>query len=321
MKTEKNILAAFILNFSFSMVELFGGIATGSVAIISDSVHDLGDSMSIGMSYFFEKKAGREADERYTYGYARYSVMGGLITMLMLLIGSAVVIWNSVGRLLEPREINYDGMLILAVAGVLINFAAAFFTRGEGSVNQRAVNLHMLEDVLGWAVVLVGAIVMRFTDLVIIDPLMSIGVAIFIIINAFKQLKGILEIVLEKAPREIDTGELGRHISEIEGVADVHHIHVCSLDGAAHCATMHIVTDSDMHEIKKKVKNKLTELGICHATLELERVGEECCERCCRISSAPSARRIHMHMHSHSHGHNHGHNHDHDRKRGRGHKH
>ena len=189
MKTEKNILIAFILNLGFSIFEFFGGIFTGSVAIVSDAVHDIGDAASIGTSYILEKKSKKQPDAEYTYGYARYSVMGSVITTLILLVGSAAVIWGAVGRMINPVEINYNGMIIFAIIGVIVNLGAAFVTREGDSLNQKAVNLHMLEDVLGWIVVLVGAIVMKFSDFVIIDPILSIGAAVFILINAIKNLK------------------------------------------------------------------------------------------------------------------------------------
>ena len=187
MKTEKNIFIAFILNLLFAALELFGGIFTGSVAIISDAVHDIGDAASIGIAYALEKKSKRQPDDNYTYGYGRFSVLGGLITTLILLLGSVAVCFNAVSRIINPTEINYDGMIIFALVGAVVNFTAAYFTREGDSINQRAVNLHMLEDVLGWAVVLVGSVVIKLTGLYIVDPIMSIGVAIFIFINAIKK--------------------------------------------------------------------------------------------------------------------------------------
>lgn len=176
MKTERNILTAFILNLAFSIFEFVGGIITGSVAIMSDAVHDIGDAASIGVSYFLEKKG------------EKYSIIGAFITTLTLLAGSIVTICNAIGRLMEPAKINYDGMIVFAVVGVCVNLCAAFVTREGDSLNQKAVNLHMLEDVLGWIAVLIGAIVMRFTDFALLDPIMSIGVSAFILINAIRNL-------------------------------------------------------------------------------------------------------------------------------------
>ena len=254
MKTEKNILLAFLLNLAFSIFEFIGGIFTGSVAIVSDAIHDVGDAASIGFAFFFEKKSKKQPNETYTYGYARYSVIGGIITTLILLFGSTMVMYNAVLRIINPTEINYNGMIIFALVGVCVNLCAAILTRKGDSLNQKAVNLHMLEDVLGWIVVLVGAIVMKFTDISIIDPLMCIGVAIFILINALKNLGGAIELFLEKTPRGVHIDEIKEHILEIDGVLDVHHVHVWSMDGYSHYATMHVVAKGNPYEIKEKVR-------------------------------------------------------------------
>ena len=299
MKTEKNILFAFILNFAFSVFEFFGGIFTGSVAILSDAVHDIGDAASIGVSFFLEKKSHKKPDEKYTYGYARYSVIGSVITTLILLFGSLAVVYNAIVRIFNPTEINYNGMIIFAVVGVCVNFGAAMLTREGDSLNQKAVNLHMLEDVLGWAVVLVGAVVMRFTDFYIIDPLMSIGVAIFILINAIRNLKEALELFLEKTPHGIDSHEIKEHVCQIDGVLDVHHIHLWSMDGQSNYATMHVVAKGDFHEIKEKVREELREHGIGHATLELEAEGEHCHEEHCHVDEHSHEGHHHHHHHHH----------------------
>lgn len=301
MKTERNILIAFVLNFLFAIFELFGGIFTGSVAILSDAVHDVGDAASIGVSYFLEKKSKKQPDAHYTYGYARYSVIGGVITTLILLVGSVLVVVGAIERIIEPTAINYGGMIVFALVGVCVNLCAAFFTREGGSLNQRAVNLHMLEDVLGWVVVLVGAIVMRFTDFALLDPIMSICVALFIFVNACRNLKDALNVFLEKAPEGVEIEEIKEHLSEIEGVADVHHMHIWSMDGEHNYATMHVVIVGDAHEIKEKVREELREHGIGHATLELEAVGEDCHEEHCHVEHSAHAGHHHHHHHHHHH--------------------
>ncbi len=299
MKTEKNILIAFVLNLAFSVFEFIGGIFTGSVAIISDALHDIGDAAGIGISYFLEKKSKKEPDEKYTYGYTRYSIVGAFVTTLILLLGSIVVVYNAINRIIHPTTINYEGMIVFAAVGVCVNFAAAFITREGDSLNQKAVNLHMLEDVFGWIVVLVGAVVMKFTDFGIIDPIMSICVAAFIFINAVRNLKEIFELFLEKTPCSIEIEEIKKHILEIEEVIGVHHIHIWSLDGQNNYATMHIVAKGDSHEVKEKVRAELKEHGICHATLELEAEGEHCHEEHCRVGEAVLSGHHHHHHHHH----------------------
>ena len=294
MKTEKNILIAFILNISFSIFELFGGFITGSVAIISDSIHDFGDAISIGISYFLEKKSKKKANKKYTYGYVRYSVLGGVITTTILLVGSLLVIYNAITRLFNPVDINYKGMIIFAIIGVILNFIAAYVTREGESINQKSVNLHMLEDVLGWIVVLVGAIIMNFTDIKILDPIMSIGVALFILIHSLKNLSKVLDLFLEKTPSNVDIDKLEKDLLKIKGVDDIHHIHVWSIDGYNNYATMHIVsTSKDMKRIKEEIREELEEYNICHSILETET--EPCNDIECNVEVH------HEHEHHHHH--------------------
>ena len=296
MKSERRILVAFLLNLVFSVFEFVGGVFTGSVAIVSDAVHDLGDAASIGVSWFLERKSKKQPDRTYTYGYARYSVIGSVITTLILLLGSVMVVFNAVSRILNPTQIDYNGMIVFAIVGVVVNFSAAFFTREGDSLNQKAVNLHMLEDVLGWLVVLIGAVVMRFTDFAIIDPVMSIGVAVFIFVNALGNLREAVDLFLEKTPRHISVEEITAHLLALDGVLGVHHIHIWSMDGRNNYATMHIVTNDDPHYIKETVREELREHGIGHTTLELEADGEHCHAESCHIDLD-----THHHHHHHHH--------------------
>ena len=285
MKTDKNILIAFLLNLSFSIFEFIGGIFTGSVAILSDSFHDICDALSIGISYFLEKKSKKEANYKYTYGYIRYSILGGIITTIILITGSIFVIVASVKRLFNPVSINYDGMIIFAIIGVIVNMLASYSTKGGHSLNQKSVNLHMIEDVLGWLVVLIGSILMKFTDITYIDSILSILVALFILFNALKNIKKIIDIFLEKTPKNIDIEELKKHILKIDGVYDIHHIHIRSIDGFNNFLTMHAVVDKYNHEIKGRIKEELKKHNISHSTIELELKDEICNDIKCEIKS------------------------------------
>ena len=295
MKTEKNILIAFVLNISFSIFELIGGIFTNSISIMSDAIHDFGDALSIGISLILEKISKKKPDEKYTYGYARYSVLGALITTIVLTVGSIFVILGGINRILNPVTINYNGMIIFAIFGVVINFLAAYFTKEGESINQKAVNLHMLEDVLGWVVVLIGSILMKFTNITLVDSIMSIGIAIFILINAFKNLKDILDLFLEKTPKDISIEEIKNHLLEMKEILDVHHIHIWSMDGVTNYSTMHIVTEeSNAKELKKKIRKEMNELGISHTTIEIEDKNDNCEEKECEV-------KINNEVHHHHH--------------------
>ena len=283
MEKKEHILLAFLLNLGFSLLELAGGLLTGSTAVLSDAVHDFGDAVSIGCAWLLERKSRKKPDATHTFGYVRYSVLGGLLTTLILVLGSVVVITNAVGRLFAPVSIHYDGMLVLAAIGLAVNLVAALVTRHGHSLNQRAVNLHMLEDVLGWAVVLVGAVIMRFADWPLLDPLLSMGVAVYILRHAWVHFRQILGILLEQTPEGAEPARLRQSLCALEGVEDVHHIHLWSLDGCHTCATMHVVATGESQDVKQAVRRALRLQDICHVTLELERPGECCHAQSCGI--------------------------------------
>ncbi len=281
MKTEKNIFIAFILNLIFSLIELIGGLFTGSIAILSDSVHDFGDSLSIGLSFILERKSKQKANYKYTYGYVKYSVMGSIITTLILIIGSIFVIIEAIKRIINPIALNYNGMILIALFGVIVNLIASYCTKDHHSLNEKSVNLHMLEDVLGWVVVLIGSILIKFTNITIIDALLSIMVALFILFSALNNFKEILNIFLEKTPNDINIKTLKKDLLNIKGVIDVHHIHVRSIDGINNYATMHIVVKKYDSKLKLIIKNKLKELNINHSTIEFEEEKENCDNKEC----------------------------------------
>ncbi len=272
IKTEKTILAAFVLNGMFSALEFLGGVMTGSVAIASDALHDAGDAASLGISWFLEKKSKRPPDDRYTLGYGRYSVLCGLITASVLLLGSLVVIGRSVARLWNPVPIHSNGMIGWAMVGILVNFLAAFLTHEGHSLNQKAVNLHLLEDVLGWIAVLVGGVVMHLTDWFFLDPILSIGVAVFIFISAWKQWKEAAQVLLNATPAHLDRAKIKERLECTEGVAAIHHFSLWSIDGRTHAAALHLAVKGDPEAVKEGVRALLQEYGIGIVTLETKKI-------------------------------------------------
>lgn len=285
MKTDKNILIAFILNLGFSVFEIIGGLLTGSIAIFSDAFHDLVDAFSIGLSYILERKSQKKPDSKYTYGYLRYSVFGAFLTTTFLAAGSIVVIISAISRLFNPVDINYNGMIIISIIGIIINFIAAYKTKEGDSLNQKSVNLHMLEDVLGWVVVFIGSILMKFTDIYYIDSIMSIAIACYILIHALKNLKSVLDLFLEKTPSNIDIIHLKEELLQIKNVKDIHHIHIWSIDGVNNYATLHaVITLATEEDTKKEIKDLLKKEGIAHSTIEIENSKEKCLETECSIN-------------------------------------
>lgn len=221
--------------------------------------------------------------------------MGSIITTLILLISSILVVINAVARIINPVSVNYNGMIILAIIGVIVNFLATYFTKDGESLNEKSVNLHMLEDVLGWLAVLIGAIIMRFTNLLLIDPILSIVVAVFIFINALKNMKEILDLFLEKTPKDIDVNELKTHLLKIKEAEDIHHIHIWSIDGNDVLATLHVVSNKSDKKLKEKIREELNKFGINHVTIELENPKDECNEKTCEVSKNKQIKHHHHH--------------------------
>ncbi len=283
-QTHKNILIAFILNLGFSIFELIGGFFTNSIAILSDSIHDFGDAITIGVSYFLEKKSLKKPNSTYTYGYLRYSVLGSILTTSILVGGSLFVIFNSFKRLIYPIAVNYNGMIIIAIFGFTINLIASYFTKDGHSLNQKAVNLHMLEDVLGWLVVLIGSFLMKFTSINIIDPILSLGVALFILYHCYRNIKEIGNIFLEKIPQDLDLNKLKEELLKIKGIKDIHHVHIWSLDGNNNFATLHAVVKKYDSAYKKQIKAILQDFNINHSTIELEDETENCLNKDCKLN-------------------------------------
>ncbi len=272
MKTDRNILIAFILNLSFSLLEIIGGFITNSISILSGAVHDLADAASIGTSYYLEKKSKHKPNYKYTYGYVRYSTLAAFITTIILLSGSLFVIYNAINRLFNPIDINYDGMIIIALIGILFNIIAVYKTKGGHSLNQEAVNLHLLQDALSWIIVLIGSILIKFTKINYIDSIMSLVISIYIIIHSLKHLKIILDLFLEKTPNNVNIRKIKKELLENKNIISIDHIHVWSLDGYNNYATLHaIINNDEVENMKEYIKDYLKKENISHSTIEIER--------------------------------------------------
>lgn len=278
----KNLKFAFFLNAGFTIFELIGGFYVNSVAIVSDAVHDLGDTLSLGTSWYLQKKSKQKRDNKFSFGYKRFSLLGALINSLVLLGGSVFVITEAVGRLIEPEHSDAKGMMVFAIIGVAVNGFAAYKLSKGTSMNEKVVSWHLLEDVLGWVAVLIVAIVLQFKDIHYLDPALSLLITSFILWNVFKRLKETLFIFLQGVPKEIDLSEIETKLNQIPNIASLHHMHVWSLEGTDHVFTTHIKLKNinrfqQLLEVKKQVKNVLQEYHFDHYTIETE-LDEETCD-------------------------------------------
>lgn len=281
-ETEGSLKTAFNLNLFFTIFEIFGGIFTNSFAIVADAIHDLGDTVAIGSALWLEKYSQKKRDKNFSYGYRRFSTLSSVIVSTVLIVGSVVIVFQAIPRLVNPEVVHAKGVLLLAIVGVLVNGLAAYkLSKGEHSLNKRAVMLHMLEDVLGWVAVLVGGIIMHFTDWYIIDPILSLGIAIFILYNAIKNMKQSLVILLQAIPDAVNLPNIKKHIESLDRVESCHDLHAWSLDGEKHVLTVHIViklslSPQDICDLKNKIRSYLTNENVYHATIEIENQEEKC---------------------------------------------
>lgn len=277
----KNIALAFYLNLLFCVIELVGGLLTNSVAILSDALHDLGDSVSLGMAWYFQKLSKKKPDGKYTYGYKRFSILSALLNSAILLSGSAIVLYECVIRLSHPVHSDAKGMLLLAVMGVLVNGFAALRLQKGGSLNERVVSLHLLEDVLGWAAVLIASIVMIFTDLTILDPILSIGISLFILYNVYHNLKRAFRVILQGKPDDVDVSGVRDSLLALKPVITLHDLHIWTMDSEYLVLTVHLVlpdatTENERQTLRAAAHELLKSKGIQHATIEMESVSENC---------------------------------------------
>jgi cobalt-zinc-cadmium efflux system protein len=285
---NSGIGTAFFLNLAFSIIEVVGGYFTNSVAILSDALHDFGDSFSLALAWYFQKISTKQRDSLYSYGYRRFSLLGALINSVVLLIGSIFVISESVNRLVAPESANAEGMLVLAIFGILINGAAMLKLKKGHSLNERTVSLHLMEDVLGWAAVLVASVVMLFVEIPILDPILSLGIACYILFNIYRNLRETLRVILQGVPENIDAEAIEQALLQVEGVESLHDLHLWTMDGEFNISSVHLVVgtnqcNSVITNIKRQVKQIMKQFDIQHTTVEIERNEENCeySENCC----------------------------------------
>lgn len=274
-----NLKVAFFLNLLFTVIEIVGGLFTNSLAILSDALHDLGDSLSLGLAWYFQHLSRKGRDMKFSYGYKRFSLLGAIINSIVLIVGSVFILKEAIPRLIDPQSSNAQGMVLLAIFGVIINGAAVLRLKKGSSHNEKVVSLHLLEDVLGWVAVLIGSVIMMFTDWYIIDPILSVGIAAFILFNVYNGLKSSLKIILQAIPENIEMEEISKVIEQINGVASIHDLHVWSLDGEKNVLTVHVVLENDFsqqHVIKNEISAAMEQFDINHCTIETELEGEDC---------------------------------------------
>jgi cobalt-zinc-cadmium efflux system protein len=276
-----DIRLAFFLNLGFAVVEIIGGLLTNSLAILSDALHDLGDSTSLGLSWFLDNYSKRGQDQRFSYGYRRFSLLGALFNTLILIGGSIVIVSEAIPRLMSPEPAHAPGMLLFALGGIAVNGLAFLRLKRNRSLNAQVAAWHLIEDVLGWVAVLVVSLVLLFTDLYLLDPLLSLVIALYVTWNVFRNLRRTASLFLQAVPENMNVDEIEERLKRMEAVKSVHHTHIWSLDGEHHVLTTHVVVDpcttrDQILQLKREINSFTDQMDITHTTLEIEYEDEDC---------------------------------------------
>lgn len=282
MKSSRNMTIAFLLNFSFAIIEFIFGLLFHSSAVLADAIHDTGDALAIGLSTLFEKISNRKEDPNYTLGYKRYSLLGALLTSVILLIGSTLVIVENVPKLFAPEKVNYDGMLVLGIVAIAVNTAASRVVSHGHSHNESILSLHFLEDILGWLAVILVSLILRFTDWYFLDPLLSLVIAGFILSKALPKFGENIQIFLDHVPSDVDLSQLYQEIAALENVRAITQLNVWTTDGLEKYAMLHICLENPnlLAETQAVLRQKLLAYGIAKVTIQTDESLQEHQEYC-----------------------------------------
>ena len=275
------VRVAFFLNLGFTILEVVGGLWTNSLAILSDALHDLGDSVSIGVAWYLERLSAKGKNRRFSYGYRRLSLLASLITATVLLSGALFVLTEAIPRLIRPQHSNAQGMLLFSIVGIVVNGVAAFRLRGGKTMNARMIAWHLVEDVLGWVAVLVVSLMLLLRDIHILDPILSILIMVYVLYNVARNLRETVALFLQAVPGSLDIDAIEQRLRAIPEVRSMHHTHIWSLDGQHHVLTTHVVvaeaTPKDrILRVKRAFKDIAEGIGLEHTTLEVEYEDEDC---------------------------------------------
>ena len=272
MKAKYTVWIAFFLNLSYAIVEFIAGGIFGSSAVLADSVHDLGDAIAIGISALLETISNREEDRHYTLGYKRFSLLGALVTAVILITGSILVILENIAKIFHPQSVNDEGIFWLGIIAITINVLASLVIRKGQTKNESILSLHFLEDTLGWVAVILMAIVLRFTDWYILDPLLSLALSFFILSKALPRFWSTLKIFLDAVPEGVDIQKIKTDLAELNHVASINQLNLWTMDGLEKNAIVHVCLKEmeHMETCKESIRIFLKDCGFQNITIEVD---------------------------------------------------
>ena len=272
MKAKYTVWLAFFLNLSFAIVEFIAGGIFGSSAVLADSVHDFGDAVAIGISAFLESISNRKEDSHYTLGYKRFSLLGAMVTAVILMTGSGMVILENISKIFHPQPVNDEGLLWLGIIAITINVLASLVIRKGQTKNESILSLHFLEDTLGWVAVILMAIVLRFTDWYILDPLLSLAISFFILSKALPRFWSTLNIFLDAVPEGVDIQNIRSDLEQLDHIASVNQLNLWTMDGLEKNAIIHVCLEhvKHMEVCKESIRDLLKDCGFQNITIEVD---------------------------------------------------
>ena len=281
--TGNGMKTAFWLNASFTVLELVGGILSNSTAIITDAIHDFGDTIAIGSGVWLEKLSKKGRNPTYSYGFKRFSLLSAILLSGFLLTGSSIMLVKSALDLFSPKVVDDQLMLAMAVIGIVVNgigFWRIYKEERNHGNNSKAVMLHLLEDVLGWVAVLIGSTIIYFTGWYWIDPLLSILIALFIISRTIPNLVASAKIFLQAVPDDVLVENIQNEILSVNGVHTIHDVHIWTMDGDYHVMSLHIVLEEKNAEQEASILQQVVSIAekynVKHPTIQFEASDYNC---------------------------------------------
>lgn len=294
--SQRNLLIAFVMNLFLAAIEFAGGLWVGSMAVLSNAIHDAGDAMSLGLGYFLQRRSERGPSEQFSYGMRRLSLLSAFISGLVICGGAIIIIMESVERFSHPSEVNAGGMLVLAIGGIVINGFAAWKLGHGHSHNEKMMSWHLIEDVMGWAAVLIGAACIHFFQIKWMDAALGVAISLFVSFNVLRQLVKTSALFLQGNPDPLKLREFREAISNLPEVIGLHDLHFWSLDGEHHVLSMHVVTSLPLTQsfvLKNQIREQSYRLGEVHLTIEVESPNDPCADNCDNPGD------VHHHGHHH----------------------
>ena len=272
-KAGENLAFVFFMNLAFNIIVIVGGLATNSMAILADCIHDLSDTISIALAWALEHVAQKDSTDKYSYGYQRFSILGAVIISVFVIIMALIILQEAIPRLFSPEGVDANGMLLVAIVGIIFKSISVYRLHEGETFNEKAILLHQLGDVFEWVAILILSLVLMFWDgAPYLDPFVSIGIALWLIFNLGRNLYKSVEVLLQKTPDNFDVGEFKTEILRIEGVKNIDDFHIWSLDGIDSVMTLKVNVDfgKDVEVIKKEIYNISNKYHVVDITIELD---------------------------------------------------